>query len=264
MEKAIVTGASSGIGAAIALALVKAGYEVYGIGRDFRRHSELLENSLFHERICDLRRHADVTKEIEAVKEVAGHIHILVNCAGAGYFGPHEQISPDKLHSMVAVNIEAPMIITGLLLRDMKKNGGIIINISSVTAKKSNTYGCAYGATKAALTSFGASLFDEARKYGVKVVNIHPDMTESEFYRNADFTSCDEPDAKLYPSELAQCVMDILSMREGAVVTDITVRPQRHGIKRKVNKHTKDYNDLNEHIEHLKGTYVSFKQLFSC
>lgn len=153
-----------------------------------------------------------------------------------GYFGPHEQVNPDKIHEMVAVNIEAPMIIAGLLLRDMKKNGGIIINISSVTAKKSNTYGCAYGATKAALTSFGESLFDEARKYGVKVVNIHPDMTQSQFYRNADFTSCDEPEARLTPEEVAQCVMGVIHMREGAVVTDITIKPQRHGIKRKVNK----------------------------
>ena len=73
-----------------------------------------------------------------------------------------------------------------------------------------------YGASKAALTSFGNSLFDEARKYGVKVVNIHPDMTESLFYRNADFTSCDEEDERLLPEEIAQCVMSVLAMREGA------------------------------------------------
>ena len=90
--------------------------------------------------------------------------------------------------------------------------------------------------TKVALTSFGESLFDEARKYGVKVVNIHPDMTQSQFYRNADFTSCDEPEARLTPEEVAQCVMGVIHMREGAVVTDITIKPQRHGIKRKVNK----------------------------
>ena len=236
MEKAIVTGASSGIGAATASVLLKSGYEVYGIGRDFAGQSELLEAPLFHERIFDLKKHADVKKEIEAIRSEAGQISILVNCAGVGYFGPHEQVNPDKIHEMVAVNIEAPMIIAGLLLRDMKKNGGIIINISSVTAKKSNTYGCAYGATKAALTSFGESLFDEARKYGVKVVNIHPDMTQSQFYRNADFTSCDEPEARLTPEEVAQCVMGVIHMREGAVVTDITIKPQRHGIKRKVNK----------------------------
>lgn len=234
MKKAIVTGASSGIGAAIAAALIRDDYEVYGIGRDYKKQEELTKNPLFHQLVCDLKKHTDVEHTISDLRKEAGHIHVLVNCAGVGYFGPHEQINPDRIHEMVAVNIEAPMIITGLLLRDMKKNGGVIVNISSVTAKKSNTYGCAYGASKAALTSFGNSLFDEARKYGVKVVNIHPDMTESLFYRNADFTSCDEEDERLLPEEIAQCVMSVLAMREGAVVTDITVKPQRHGIKRKI------------------------------
>lgn len=233
MEKAIVTGASSGIGAAITAALVGRGMEVYGIGRDFQKQEELMKNPLFHAVVCDLRKHSDVERVISDIRSLAGHIDVLVNSAGAGYFGPHEQISPSKIHDMVSVNIEAPMIIAGLLLRDMKKYGGFIINISSVTAKKSNTYGCAYGATKAALTSFGESLFDEARKYGVKVLNIHPDMTESAFYRNADFTSCEEEDLRLLPDEIAQCVMAALDMRDGAVVTDITVKPQRHGIKRK-------------------------------
>ena len=232
MKKAIVTGASSGIGEAAAAALIEAGYEVYGIGRNYNKECGLLEQPSFYPHVCDLKKHADVQREIASIKEEAGSISVLVNCAGVGYFGPHEQINPDKLHEMVAVNVEAPMIIAGMLLRDMKKNGGTIINISSVTAKKSNTYGCAYGATKAALTSFGGSLFDEARKYGVKVVNIHPDMTASNFYRNADFRECGEDDLRLLPEEIARCVVDVLGMREGAVVTDITIRPQRHGIER--------------------------------
>lgn len=233
MKKAIVTGASSGIGAAIAARLIGEEYEVYGIGRDYSGQQGLSECGNFHPRCCDLKKYSEVQREIAAIKSEAGDISVLVNCAGVGYFGPHEQISPDRLHEMVAVNIEAPMIITGMLLRDMKRNGGTIINISSVTAKKSNTHGCAYGATKAALTSFGASLFDEARKYGVKVVNIHPDMTSSQFYRNADFEECDEEDMRLLPDEIAQCVLDILGMRSGAVVTEVTIKPQRHGIKRK-------------------------------
>ena len=77
------------------------------------------------------------------------------------------------------------MIITNLLLRDLKKNKGTIINISSITAGKANPHGCAYGATKAGLTSFSHSLFEEARKYGVRVVNLEPDMTDTKLYRNA-------------------------------------------------------------------------------
>lgn len=232
MINAIVTGATGGIGAAICHSLLEDGWQVYGIGRDFTKQ-QFGDDTAFHAVSCDLRRHTDTRRAVESIIKEAGHISLLVNCAGVGYFGPHEQINPDKLHEMVAVNIEAPMILTGMLLRGMKKDGGTIINISSITAKKSNTHGCAYGATKAALTSFGESLFDEARKYGVKVVNIHPDMTASDFYRNADFRECDEEDARLLPEEVADCVMGVLKLREGAVITDLTIKPQRHGIQRK-------------------------------
>jgi len=125
MKKAIVTGASSGIGAAIAAALIRDDYEVYGIGRDYKKQEELTQNPMFRPLVCDLKRHTDVEHTISDLRKEAGHIHVLVNCAGVGYFGPHEQINPDRIHEMVAVNVEAPMIITGLLLRDMKKNGGL-------------------------------------------------------------------------------------------------------------------------------------------
>ena len=134
---------------------------------------------------------------------------------------------------MVRTNLEAPMIICNLLLRDLKKNHGMIINISSVTAQKSNPHGCAYGATKAGLASFSHSLFDEARKYGVRVVNIEPDMTDTNLYRNADFTADDDEMARLTAKDVAETVLFAVNQREGMVVSDITVKPQFHRIKKK-------------------------------
>ena len=99
------------------------------------------------------------------------------------------------------------MIITNLLLRDLKKNKGTIINISSITAEKTNPHGCAYGATKAGLTSFSHSLFEEARKYGVRVVNLEPDMTDTNLYRNADFTVDENEAARIQPNEVADAVL---------------------------------------------------------
>ena len=74
MKKVIVTGASSGIGEAIASALVSAGHEVYGIGRKYDKSSRLLENPLFYPHVCDLKRHTDVEKEIKLIKEEADEI----------------------------------------------------------------------------------------------------------------------------------------------------------------------------------------------
>lgn len=125
------------------------------------------------------------------------------------------------------------MILTCQLLRELKKNKGYIINISSVTANASNPHGCAYGATKAGLSSFSHSLFDEARKYGVKVATISPDMTKTNLYRNANFREGDEAESYLLPEEIAKAVEYVLSQRDGLVVSDITLKPQLHRITRK-------------------------------
>ncbi|NMB42481.1 MAG: SDR family NAD(P)-dependent oxidoreductase, partial [Firmicutes bacterium] len=160
-------------------------------------------------------------------------IHVLVNNAGVGYFGPHEQLNAQKIRTMVAVNLQAPLILTQLLLRDIKKSRGYIINISSITGKRVCAHGCAYGATKAALTHFSNSLFEETRKAGVKVVAIHPDMTKTPFYDNLDFRQGDIPESYITAKCVAQALETVLSQREGTVVTDITLRPQRNMIIRK-------------------------------
>lgn len=230
-KAAIVTGASSGIGYAVSARLGALGYEVFGIGRDFGKAQWKAEDHI-HPIICDV---LDTDQLCACVKQIASEhrVRILVNNAGVGYYGLHEELNPDKIKKLVRTNLEAPMILTQQLLRPLKKTAGYIINISSVTAGQSNPHGCAYGATKAGLASFSHSLFDEARKYGVKVVTISPDMTQTNLYRNADFREGDETESYLLPDDVGEAVEWILSQREGVIVTDITLKPQIHRIKRK-------------------------------
>lgn len=235
---AIVTGASSGIGLEISKVLCQLGYEVFGIGRNF--DSEFTKDQ-FHKILCDV---LDTDKLCDTVKRIAAQnrITILINNAGMAYYGLHEELNAKKIQQMVRTNLEVPMILTCQLLRELKKNKGYVINISSVTANGTNPHGCAYGATKAGLSSFSRSLFDEARKYGVKVVTISPDMTQTNLYRNADFMEGEEPESYLLPEEVAKAVEYILNQREGLVISDITLKPQIHRIRRKsntdiINKH---------------------------
>lgn len=230
METAIVTGASSGIGLEICKTLINLNFKVYGLGRDFSKVNFKDDNFITVK--CDLMNTSDLCIKIKEIRKKE-NIKVLINNAGIGYFGLHEELNPKKIHEMVSTNIEAPMILTQLLLRDIKKLKGYIINISSIEAKKSSPHGCAYGATKAALSHFSKSLFDEARKYGVKVITIHPDMTKSNFYRNANFEQSDDEDTYIIPEEVAQAIEMVLSQRDGLVLTDITLRPQKQKIKRK-------------------------------
>lgn len=230
-DTAIVTGASSGIGLEISKVLCRLGYEVFGIGRNFDKDKELTAES-FHPILCNL---LDTEKLCETIKEISSdhHMTILVNNAGTAYYGLHEELNPKKIQQMARTNLEVPMILTCLLLRELKKNKGYVINISSVTAGSSNPHGCAYGATKAGLSSFSRSLFDEARKYGVKVVTISPDMTQTNLYRNANFKESDDIQSYLMPQEVAKAVEFVLSQRDGLVISDITLKPQIHRIGRK-------------------------------
>lgn len=247
MEKnVIITGASSGIGMKTACRLMDDGWCVYAIGRTFESDKSE-ENDWAEEKkaevskknggkiikiVCDITDTGMLAKVIKQVNK--NHdINLLINNAGTAYYGLHEELNAEKISRMVRTNLEAPMIICNLLLRDLKKNHGMIINISSVTAQKSNPHGCAYGATKAGLTSFSHSLFDEARKYGVRVVNIEPDMTDTNLYRNADFTADDDEMARLTAKDVAETVLFAVNQREGMVVSDITVKPQFHRIKKK-------------------------------
>ncbi len=231
MKTAVVTGASSGIGLSISRSLIGIGYKVYGLSRSIKNVDFIHDN--FIKLTCNLSRTRELLASIEHIKANEKEIHVLVNNAGVGFFGPHEQIKPGQIEQMVATNLQAPLIISSLLLRELRKTRGYIINISSITAKKSSTHGAAYAATKAGLSHFAASLFDETRKSGIKVVTIHPDMTKTDFYRNSDFKEGSDPESYITAECVSDAVEYVLSRRTGTVVSDITVRPQKHMIERK-------------------------------
>lgn len=225
-KTALVTGASSGIGMSIADMLVEEGYSVIGIGRSFTGEHpyETIE--------CDLTDDAECDKTMRRIIS-ENEIHILVNNAGVGFYGLHGELDTRDIRRMIRTNLEVPMVLADLCLPSIRRSQGWIFNITSVTAGKVNTHGAAYGATKAGLASFSESLFEEYRKHGVKVIDIRPDMTRTALYRNADFDCSDADGAYLLPSDVSEAVRDILKMRDGAVVRNITITPQYHRIERK-------------------------------
>ena len=226
LKNAVVTGASSGIGLAIAKMLDSEGYRVYGIGRIFPDGCEFFEKRMS----LDLRDTDILLEKITAIKQV----DILVNAAGSAYYGLAEFNTPAQIQEMCRVDLEAPMILTSALLPKLKDSKGMIINIASVTSTRINTHGAAYGALKAGLRSYGRSLYEEVRKSGVRVITVCPDLTAgTKLYRNADFKPSEEDGCFLTPEDTAECVRDIISMREGAVVTEVEVRPQFNRIEKK-------------------------------
>jgi len=232
MKTVLLTGASSGIGLATGLRLAKEGYQVYGIGRRFDEELSYPDN--FHRYSCDITDTKALNKTLTDIRQVLPEPapDILIHSAGVGLYGLQETLEPSDLQALVRTNLEAPILITTEFLGFMKqRKSGHILFLSSVTAKKTNTYGCAYGATKAGLLSFANSLFEEARKNGIKVTTLLPDMTKTNLYRNADFTADD--DACLFPEDIADTISYVLSAGNHLNVTELTIQPQKHRIQKK-------------------------------
>lgn len=229
MKNAIVTGASSGIGLACAWKLLEMGYKVIGVSRDFSKCD------------CDHHNFVHITCDLTQKDQMLALRHkidtqnsfILINAAGVGHFAPHEALKVEEIEEIVALNLTAPLILTKLFLRALKANQGYIFNISSISAHQPAIFGAAYGASKAGLHHFGTSLFKEARKSGLKVINIAPDITNTPFFDDLHFKPTEDPQSFIEPGDIADIIAYTLQMRSSTVITDITLEPQKFKLDKK-------------------------------
>lgn len=226
MPKALVSGASRGIGEAIALKLLQKGYEVIGVGRDFSRCS--LKDKNFTPLVCDLENF-----DSSLIKPYILDLDILVNSAGIGEFGEFRNSKNEDIKKLININLLSPILLTQLCIDELVKTRGYIFNITSVEATRTSKLSSIYTASKAGLRAFSLSLFEEIREKGVKVVSLNPDITDTDFFDNLFFTISDKKNSFLLPKQLANTVEYILDLGENACVSDLTLRPQISKIKRK-------------------------------
>ena len=212
MQNVIITGHSSGIGKSISLLLEQNGYNIIKL-------KSRLENI------------SQIEKEIKSILS-SYNIDILINCAGVGVFQPHEELSLSKIKELIDVNLTAPIVLSNLCLRSLKKTQGHIINITSIEATKHSKFSALYTATKSGLRDFGLSLFEEVRKSGVRVTSINPDITKTGFFKELQFEPSNSEDSYLLSQTIANSVLQII--QTNGVVTDITIRPQRFQIQKKL------------------------------
>lgn len=208
---ALVTGYSSGIGKEIAHILKINGYEIITL----------------HSRLEDTKNLQNEIKEILKIKD----IDILVNCAGVGVFEPHEELNIKTIEKLIDINLKAPIILTNLCLRSLKKTKGHIINISSIEATRHSKFSATYTATKSGLRDFSLTLFEELRKSGVRVTSLNPDITDTNFFDALSFAPSKKDKTYLLAQEIAQNVLNIIQL--DGVVTDITIRPQYFSLEKK-------------------------------
>jgi clavulanate-9-aldehyde reducatase len=180
---AAVTGASSGIGAATALALSAAGATVALAARRRDRLDELagrLEGpSSVHE--VDLADEAQARSFIESVHSEHGGLHVLVNNAGVMLLGPVMTADPADWRRMLDVNLWGLLVCTHTALPLIAQSGGgDIVNVSSVAGRRADAGGAVYNMTKFGVHAFSEALRQEALHAGVRVTVVAPGMVDTE------------------------------------------------------------------------------------
>jgi short-subunit dehydrogenase len=179
-----ITGASSGIGLALAAAFRESGARVAGTSRDAGRLPGWLELGLE----MDVTDAESVTAAAAATEAVLGRVDILVNNAGVGLFMSWEETSLVEYHRLMDVNFYGTVRVTQALLPGMLERGsGSLVNIASVASERGYAKHTAYCASKHAMLGWSKGMRKDLKGSGVRVVDICPPAIDTPFFTNAGF-----------------------------------------------------------------------------
>jgi NAD(P)-dependent dehydrogenase (short-subunit alcohol dehydrogenase family) len=181
MSIILVTGASSGIGKAAALALIRKGHTVYVAARRLDAMRELEQQGAIPLRM-DITIEAEVSGAVDRIAGEHGGVDVLINNAGFGMYGSVEETSIDDARYQFEVNLFGMARLTQLLIPSMRtRKKGTIINMSSMGGKIYTPLGAWYHATKHALEGWSDCLRLELKPFGIRVVIVEPGLIATEF-----------------------------------------------------------------------------------
>ena len=223
---AVITGASSGLGASLADALITKGATVYGLARNADK-LQAIENRLRENFIAvsiDITNQKDISSWVQDTFSNSHIPDILINNAGAGYFTKIDELSLERWHEMINTNLNGAFYITSSIVPLMKKktNTSHIINIGSILGKTTRAESAAYSATKYGMQGFSEALFKELRSYKIKVTCVNPGSIDTHFFEDSGI----QPHKNmLQPKDIAKLLIHILKTPDNFLVDEVTVRP---------------------------------------
>ena len=229
---AIVTGASSGIGKAIALGLAQEGAQLCLVARRLEVLEEVAKTAQeFSEfvRACraDLTRDEDIRVVVEDVERVGGRVDVLVLCGGEIHHGDHASSSLKDFDAQYRANVRGPYLLTQALLPALRVGPGQVVFINSSSGLKARARSGQFAATQHAMKAVADSLREEVNADGIRVLSVFPGRTatprtEALFHEER---KAYRPDLLMQPEDIASMVIHALKMPRTAEVTEISMRP---------------------------------------
>jgi 3-oxoacyl-[acyl-carrier protein] reductase len=229
---AVVTGATRGIGFAIARALADSGATVAICGRNQDSVDEAVRR-LTNEskgkvmgKVADVRASTDVAELFAWVDSETGGPDILVNNAGVGVMKNTTELTVEDWRQTIETNLSGAFYCSREALARMKKRGGgYVVNIGSLAGKNAFAGGAAYNASKFGLNGFTESMMLDQRYDNVRVSHIMPGSVDTEFSGRLGGSA--RTDWKIAPEDIAEIVLMLLRMPERTLVSQVEVRPAK-------------------------------------
>lgn len=231
-QVALVTGAGSGIGAAVARALGREGANLVLTGRrkepleDMKKEIEANGVPVFAHP-CDVRSADQVFDLKETALSFYGHVDVLINSAGVALNRPILESSEEDFERLFDTNVKGVFLCSKAFVPDMVKRGkGSVVMISSLSGKRPFIGGGIYSATKFAVQGISEVLRQEVRREGVRVIVICPGTVHTALFNSPGFGEyMDSLPGDLQPQDVAETIVGALTLPERALVSELEIRP---------------------------------------
>jgi NADP-dependent 3-hydroxy acid dehydrogenase YdfG len=229
---AVITGGSSGVGAALGLALAKARTEIHLIGRRLGMLESVaaIARSYGSSANCysaDLGTNSGQSEIAELLVGKLRHVNILIHSAGTYFANPIEKASLADFDTQYQTNVRAPYALTQSLLPLLKGARGQVVFINSSSGVVAKPSSAQYDSTKHALRAIADSLRAELNPHGIRVLSVYLGRTASEMQKNIHEREARPycPERLLQPEDVASVVLNALCLPGTAEVSDIHIRP---------------------------------------
>jgi NADP-dependent 3-hydroxy acid dehydrogenase YdfG len=236
-RRALVVGASSGIGAAIARAFAAEGADVVAAGRRLDRLQEVAAQAeglpgTIQPLVLDVADEASARAGVAAAAKALGGLDVVVNNAGVMLNGPVQASAPADWERMTRTNLLGTLHVSHAALPHLVASKGTLVQTSSTAGRTSSAGGAVYAATKHGVNAFSEGLRQEVAQQGVRVVVVEPGMVDTELPTHNSDPAMREMAAKYYgsirvldPEDVADAVLFAVTRPAHVAINEILIRP---------------------------------------
>ena len=230
MKLAYITGATKGIGRSTAITFANAGWDLILLSRDLEMMETLRDElsdtqSKINLVKCDLSKENEIEKSVKESIKKYGCPSVLINNAGSAFNGNLVEMTLKKWQEIIQINLTSVFQICSLIVPQMRKNGGLIINVSSHASYNAFPQWGAYCVSKSALAMFTKCLREEERSNSIRACTITLGSVDTPLWESESIKSDFDRSSMLSSTKVSNTILYIAQQPDSQIIEDLTLMP---------------------------------------